>query len=127
MNMNIKIHVMSRNPPAATVTSGQMSPRPVVGGGSSPRQVGGGSSPRQVGGGSSPRQGGSSASPRHPAGCSSRPRAATAVSGHTSPRSPGGHASPKAGCSSQEQYNITSDLISLISCLRKTIKKTFVF
>lgn len=69
----------TRNPPAATVTSGQMSPR--GSGGSSPR-------PRAAPGHSSPRPPSAGhTSPRPPSGA-----------GNSSPRS--GHCSPKAGCSS---------------------------
>jgi len=84
----------NRNPPAATVTSGQMSPR-TSGGGSSPRHLGagGGSSPRHLGG-ASPRPLGSPR-PRPQGQTSPRPQ------GHTSPRPCSGHSSPKAGCSHQ--------------------------
>ncbi|XP_023336969.1 OTU domain-containing protein 5 [Eurytemora carolleeae] len=66
----------NRNPPAATVTSGQMSPR--GSGGASPR-------PPSV------------SSPRPLPSSSTRPRPGAG----TSPRPPSGHNSPQAGCSSQ--------------------------
>jgi OTU domain-containing protein 5 len=95
----------NRNPPAATVTSGQMSPRGASGG-SSPRPPGV-SSPRPPGVSSprppsvsSPRPTGVS-SPRPISSSSTRSRSAVALSGHASPHPLSGHASPQAGCSSQ--------------------------
>jgi len=74
----------TRNPPAATVTSGQMSPRGGSGGSSSPRPRGH-ASPR-------PSSGAGQTSPRpQSAGGASSPR----------PPSSSGHSSPKAGSSSQ--------------------------
>jgi len=91
----------NRNPPAATVTSGQMSPR-AGSGCSSPRPLGGGgsSSPRPLGS-PRPRSSGHN-SPRSPSGQGAVCAGPSSAGGHTTPPRPAsGHTSPKAGCSSQ--------------------------